>query len=91
MLYFEGLWIKIHRNAVKSDFLAPFMLVLVGTSSPADEPYFVLGDFLFGMSVGISSKGFDFYEDQEISLFCDDVDLRSLVAVVSCFDGISVL
>ncbi len=55
MLYFEGLWIKIHRNAVKSDLLAPFMLVLIGTSSPADEPYFVLGDFLFGMSVGISS------------------------------------
>jgi hypothetical protein len=63
MLYFEGLWIKIHRNAVKTDFLPPFVLVLVGASGSTDEPNFVLGDFLFRMSMGISSKGFDFDEN----------------------------
>jgi hypothetical protein len=54
MLYFKGLWIKIHRNAVKTDFLAPFVLVLVGTSSPTDQSNFVLGDFLFRMTVRVS-------------------------------------
>ena len=63
MLYFKGLWIKIHRNAVKTDFLTPFVLVLVGASGSTDEPNFVLGDFLFRMSMGISSKGFDFDEN----------------------------
>ncbi len=63
MFYFEGLWIKIHGNAIKTHLLAPFMLVLIGASGPADEPYFVLGDFLFRMPVRVSSQRFDFYED----------------------------
>ena len=54
MLYFEGLWIKIHRNAVKTDFLAPFVLVLVGASCPTYQSNFVLGDFLFRMTVSVS-------------------------------------
>jgi hypothetical protein len=63
MLYFKGLWIKIHRNAVKTNFLAPFMLVLVGTSGPTYEPNFILRDFLFRVSMGVSSERLDFYED----------------------------
>ena len=63
MLYFEGLWIKIHGNAIKTHLLAPFVLVLIGASGPADEPYFVLGDFLFRVSMCISAQGLDFNED----------------------------
>ncbi len=63
MLYFKGLWIKINRNTIKTHFLAPFVLVLVGASSSINEPYFVLGNFLFRMSMRISAQGLHFYED----------------------------
>jgi hypothetical protein len=55
MLYFERLWIKIHGNAIKTDFLAPFVLVLVGTGGPIDQSNFILSDFLFWVPMGVSS------------------------------------
>ena len=62
MLYFEGLWIKIHGNAIKTYFLAPFMLVLIGARSTINEPYFVLSNFFFRMSVRIYAQGLQLYE-----------------------------